>query len=530
MWSAMANFRPNNIHFLDKNALRDALLLWTVPMVITSFFTAYQGTRSFAAGLSISLISAAPFLLIIPFRKVWFSSPLSLRAVLAFGLGALRAWVVNLLSQDAQISVQGFFVAGLFALFWWLAVENTLDAQGQLARRYQALTSASRQELAGRLQHELMARDGGELAKIQDRMEYLASRDSSPQGYDVLALAALENEISATTRQMGFFQSGVAEGLPKLRFLVGLSHVVRNPTFDVKFAGLAYGAMSVVGSVSAFSLQRTSLSVPLSVLIFVGFLWISNRTRTPSSQGFFSGLFLLLGITMPILIPDVLLVAMGFQSGLDDWRVSIGTPLTLFAIAIGSAVIGHLHAAQGALLQHLAVRLSDHEVLAIYLHNSVKSELLALAKRMESCRDPKIRDQTWGELKKMLSQDIVREAKASQTEPKQRFHRVLESWKPILEVDATGFLKSDASSSPLACRFVEEAIANAYRHALATNVEVLVEKKPKKWIITVQSNGCAETTKRDFGFGLSALEQVAEAWTLTSGASGSVLKIHLPKH
>lgn len=515
---------------MPQSALRTALLLWTVPMVITSFFSAYQGTRSLSMAILIALASVMPFFLLVPLSKFWFSLPLVLRVLLAFTLGIVRAWSVNLFAQGDPYTVQNISVAGFFAMFWWLAVEHTLDAQGSLNRKYQDLTTFSRLELAGRLEHESAARAETHFAKIKDTMEAFASKGSVRIGFDALALAALENEISATTRQMGFFQSGMPEGLPKVRFLSGLTNILRRPTFDLSFAGFAYGAMAVVGSVSAFSIERTILSVPASVLIFVAFLCLSNRARASSLSGLLAHTLFLLAVTMPILVPDALLVAMGFQSGLSDWRVAVGTPLTLFSISVGSAVLGHLQRVHGELLQHLAVRLSDHEMLALYLHNSLKSELLALAMRLQSSTDTKVRDQTWAELKEMLLQDVTEEAKTSQIRPRERFIRVLDSWNPILEIDALEFLQSEAANSSLACRFVEEAIANAVRHSLATQVRVLSEDKPHKWVLTVQSNGSAETTKHDLGFGLRALEKAAESWTLASGPAGSVLKIHLPKH
>lgn len=147
--------------------------------------------------------------------------------------------------------------------------------------------------------------------------------------------------------------------------------------------------------------------------------------------------------------------------------------------------------------------------LANLLHSKTQNHLLAQAVRIEAGGD--IRAELL-ELRALL--DNLPQSELSDPS----LAEVLSRWDGILEIETS----LDRELNAIEIRLIEEAISNAYRHGLATKVEILLSGKS----LTIADNGLGQTTGKP-GLG-SALYSSVASWEIRTrpvGGAQLVLKL-----
>jgi uncharacterized membrane protein len=166
---------------------------------------------------------------------------------------------------------------------------------------------------------------------------------------------------------------------------------------------------------------------------------------------------------------------------------------------------------------------------ASYLHNMLQSELLSITKQLETSSGVSDSLDTLIDIERLLdrfNRPIKEDFQKFINNPIDRLNRLQSAWKGIAEIEVaipTHALK-DHNRNILLVQIVEEAIANAIRHAGATQVKVKAEILPDtRARFSVINNGISSKGE-SFGLGSSLLDYFApNSWSRKKLENGSEL-------
>ena len=168
--------------------------------------------------------------------------------------------------------------------------------------------------------------------------------------------------------------------------------------------------------------------------------------------------------------------------------------------------------------------------LASFLHNSLQSELLAIAGQLEEaaiCNDREKSAEILQRVSSLINRSFIDDFQKFAESPLERLETVRKSWSGILEIEidipkaALAFPARNASL----VQTIEEFAANSYRHGKATQITVIAVENRIGLHLTLKSNGSKKvSTKR--GLGSEWLDQIAiGSWKMQSNLTGTSLEI-----
>jgi hypothetical protein len=168
--------------------------------------------------------------------------------------------------------------------------------------------------------------------------------------------------------------------------------------------------------------------------------------------------------------------------------------------------------------------------LASFLHNSLQSELLAIAGQLEEAAVSNDREKSAEILQRvssLINRSFIDDFQKFAESPLERLETVRKSWSGILEIEidipeaALAFSARNASL----VQTIEEFAANSYRHGKAMQITVVAVENSIGLHLTLKSNGSKKvSTKR--GLGSEWLDQIAiGSWKMQSNLTGTSLEI-----
>jgi hypothetical protein len=170
---------------------------------------------------------------------------------------------------------------------------------------------------------------------------------------------------------------------------------------------------------------------------------------------------------------------------------------------------------------------------AAYLHNLLQSELLAISRHMENSAN---REKSVGlnqeliDLLSRLNRPIKDDFQKFLYDPVARLNRLQMAWKGIAEIDISipANLLGNQGRNLLLVQFVEEAIANAVRHANADRISVRAHLLPNQQVrFSIINNGITEG-QDSVGMGTAWLNHHApNSWSRRQTENGIELTITL---
>lgn len=168
--------------------------------------------------------------------------------------------------------------------------------------------------------------------------------------------------------------------------------------------------------------------------------------------------------------------------------------------------------------------------LASFLHNSLQSELLAIAGQLEEAAISNDREKSAEILQRvsaLINRSFIDDFQKFAESPLERLETVRKSWSGILEIEidipetALAFPARNASL----VQTIEEFAANSYRHGSATKVSISAVENSIGLHLTLKSNGAKKISARR-GLGSEWLDQIAiGSWKMQSALTGTNLKI-----
>jgi len=166
---------------------------------------------------------------------------------------------------------------------------------------------------------------------------------------------------------------------------------------------------------------------------------------------------------------------------------------------------------------------------ASYLHNLLQSELLAITKQIEISSDDLDSVNSLKDLEILLdrlNRPIRDDFQKFLNNPIERVNRLQSAWKGIADVNITIPTQAleDQNRNILLVQIIEEAIANAVRHAGATQVNVTAEILPDARVCFSIVNNGVSSKEESVGLGSAWLDHHApNSWTRKKLENGSEL-------
>ena len=168
--------------------------------------------------------------------------------------------------------------------------------------------------------------------------------------------------------------------------------------------------------------------------------------------------------------------------------------------------------------------------LASYIHNSLQSELLAIAGQLEGAamsNDRARSSEILQRVSSLINRSFIDDFQKFAESPIERLETVRKSWSGILEIEIDipeAVLTLPARNASFV-QTIEEFAANSYRHGKAKKISITAMENSSGLHLTLKSNGTKKiSTKR--GLGSEWLDQIAiGSWKILSTTDGTILKI-----
>ena len=168
--------------------------------------------------------------------------------------------------------------------------------------------------------------------------------------------------------------------------------------------------------------------------------------------------------------------------------------------------------------------------LASFLHNSLQSEILAVAGQLEDAANSNDRIKSSEILQKvnsLINRSFIDDFHKFSESPLERLNTICNSWKGILDirVEIPEELLQSQERNLVLVQTIEEFAANSFRHSKATEMVVSGEANEFGLHLTLASNGVRKISKKR-GLGSEWLDQIGRSsWNLRTTENGTLLEI-----
>jgi signal transduction histidine kinase len=223
--------------------------------------------------------------------------------------------------------------------------------------------------------------------------------------------------------------------------------------------------------------------------------------------------------------------------------MALGIPLAFFLGATAQTIIDDRKETIAALRaritdplwdEHLGrlERRSAESAAATFLHNTVQSQLLAAAMRLERAADDDNAagaEEALAQARRAVALASAPRTAAVRTPPRERLDELASAWQGIASIDLDLDTAMDASpANQIAVDAVEEAVANAVRHGHATAITVRMRTEADVIAVVVRDNGQATAGSGSGGVGHRWLDAATGGdWELTYSDNGTVLEFRI---
>lgn len=433
----------------------------------------------------------------------------------------------------------------------WLGLSSILvEANRRYQRRYRAIIN---QVLIANMRSSksldpsfaLVARD---LAKIQVRLQATYSKSQESVSSPVVASRAareIREQIDMALKPLShrLWLNSIYE-YPKLKILPLLWQATKNLNFPLSALISIYGVTTIFNYSVTFGVQKgliraisgttclfimefirrtvitkwqeIRISVNLSYIIFIGLLVNLASTISTDELGFRN--FLPYYI---ILAPEVgglmIVIAAVFLAATD--RENILKNLK-----------GQLDSTNAHLDLDYVSNAAGNVQLASYLHNSLQSELSAIALQLERvAEDPQsgevdeVLERFSAIVNRSMSEDLLNYLEVPET----RYRRILKSWVDIAaisdEIDLSIF--EDNVRSTLFVQLIQEAISNAVRKGGAKSVHISAGYSGDVLKVAIRNDGEFDSMTKK-GLGHLWIERYAVSdWKISTDGRGVLLEV-----
>lgn len=505
-------------------------------------------------GSAITFLTSIFFLFLLSWLskvKTGNSTVLNLLALILTGLfrGFIFFYFMEFSAIQNPSPLLGRLLNSTYSVVLWIGLASILiESNRSFKRRYGALltqllisklSSSNAPDPGYALIAQQIARMQLKIRKIiQDR-----ELDQSDSNHAVILGAALREEIEVNLKPLS--QRLWVKSLftpPSAKIAGVISSAITELQYPYIFTATLYGCSNIINATQ--SLGFFAGVVYGTSTFFV--LYIFEKARQSLVAHFTSNSSYINRFFVVFIGFAVLLTTNGiFQVvGIDySFMVALLTAPVLSFLIIAVAGVKLILHDRRTILDILSRKILkvDNERLdsvlsgnaASYLHNSLQSELNALALQLDAIvqnPDPAQNKILMKRIDALVSQSRSEDFKLFFETPQVRLGRVIASWNGIADIDLaidTG-IWDDGIRSSIVASLVQEAIANSVRAGEASRVNVSGEISGDSIVITVLDNGTAPLLAERRGIGSQWIDRIATTeWKVEQTAKGRLLRVEI---
>ena len=430
----------------------------------------------------------------------------------------------------------------------WLGLANiVVEVNRRYKRKFRAILS---QLLVVNLRNSGSAQAGfaviaHDLALLQTQLQdsYFSVKGASDDS-ESMRTAAKEIRVQIETALKPLSKRLWLDSMyeyPHLKFLRLIADAIWNLKYPF-FPTIAVLTLSTFVNLAPASGATYSIGSGVSLLLSFCLLEFLRRravTNLPSLKSSINLIFVsTIGIFTGFASATVLNL---FDGGGSYFLALVLAPYISAIVIVGSAITLALSDRQEILsnLSKGAKRLTENtnhslqsSQAASYIHNSLQSELTALAQQFELVAANPNKRQSEIVLEKLNS--LIRRSMGEDfsnflESPESRLDRVLKSWDEIvtLKVNIDRLLFNEASRGVLFVQLVEESLANSVRKGNATEIAIDATFIGSRLEVQIKDNG-QFNSENGTGLGTAWIERFAAGeWFITAVEGGTLLKVEL---
>lgn len=533
-----------------------AISVTAVPLSFGLLHTDVNWIATWGLGITSTLITYFFFLsFLFASRRKYFGRNLFEGITLLLFLGLIRGVLIFFgapyfgLDDPSALSMR--LLNSVVTTLIWLGLSSILvEGNRRYQRRYRAiinqvLIANMRSSASLDPSFALVARD---LAKIQGRLQATYSKSQSGLSNSVTASTAareIREQIDTALKPLShrLWLNSIYE-YPKLKILPLLLQATKNLNFPLVLLIVIYGVTTlfnysvtfgiekgVIRSISGTACllimelirrmvitkwQKIRIVVNLTYLIFIGLLVILTSTISTDALEF--GNFLPYYVILAPEVGGLMIVISAVQLAATDRE------------EILKSLKGQLDSTNELLHLGYASNSGGNVQLASYLHNSIQSELSAIALQLERvAEDPKsgevddVLERFSAIVNRSMSEDLLNYLEV----PEARYKRILKSWVDIAEISDEIDLKifDDNSRSTLFVQLIQEAISNAVRKGGAKSIHISAGYSADVLKVSIRNDGEFDPNTKK-GIGHQWIDRFAVSdWRINADERGTLLEV-----
>ena len=502
------------------------------------------------------VLTAATFAIYLGFlslqRALGWSENLACSLSIIIATGAIRGWLLyfalGYFDYTQLASALQRVLNSAFTTLIWLGLANLIvEVNRRYRRRFRAILS---QLLVVNLRNSGSAQAGfaviaHDLALLQTRLEesYSAVKESSEDSTSMsIAATEIRTQIESALKPLSkrLWLNSLYE-FPKLKLSRLLSDAISNlnyPFIPILLM-LTLSAFVNLSPASGFIYSTVTAISQFFAFILIEFgrrLIISKFPNLKQSMN------LIFVLTVGAITGSFSALTLILFNGTGSFFLSLLFAPYLSALVLVGSTIRLALSDRREILDNLSkgarrLTLSSNDSLqssqaASYLHNSLQSELTALAHEFELVAENPDKNKSKAVLEKLDS--LIRRSMGEDfanflESPEIRLDRVLASWNGIvtLKTSIDRALFSDPARGNLFVQLVEESLANSVRKGQATEVEIKATFIGTRLEIEINDNGVFDKSSKP-GLGSAWLERYAVGESkFNATESGTRLSVEL---
>jgi hypothetical protein len=551
----------STLKFLDQNLrlsktgfyLFSIVSIIAVPLATAWSSVGHQLLGEFLVGIVLTLAVYLIYLLLISLQnKSALSEKYQISLVIILVIGAVRGlifyYLLDLFDFEQPTDLVQRVLNSMLTTLIWLGIANVIiEVNRRYQRRFRAILS---QLLVVNLRNSGSAQAGfaviaQDLTLLQTRLEesYSSVRESSEDSESMLTAATeIRGQIEVALKPLSkrLWLNSMYE-FPQIKFSRLFGDAIWNLKYSFKPILLIFTVSALVNLSPA---SGVTWSIVTGISGFVAFTLLESMRR----------LAIKALINHRALINFVFVLAVGLVSGMfsaivlriyngeGSYYLAFLFSPYLSALVLASSAITLALSDRREILDNLskgARRLtqSSNDSLqssqaASYIHNSLQSELTAIAHEFELVAENpdkgKSRD-VMEKLDALIRRSMGEDFSNFLESPESRFDRVIQSWSGLIKLETTIDRKlfTDPARANLFVQLVEESLVNSVRKGQASEVFISAFFTGSRLEIEIIDNGKFESTTNP-GLGSAWIERFAVGeWKFESTESGTRLLVEL---
>ena len=495
-------------------------------------------------GIALTIATYIPylalFMLINQYREKRFlaGSLFSILAVLVVGVirGAAFFQMVEWLDlNQPSPRAERIISSSLTTLFWLLLSNFVVSISGSFKKKYQATLNQV-------VRHEVNGLDTEKAQNFETLDSIQQGLSDSIQGHlSKVNITSAQNIANSIAQQLNNVIRPISQRIwieridrfPIINHRVLLADALRLLDFSTYLFLLILIGLGIFNNLflrgATESFLRTISTCVLAVLII---LFYRNQLRSRKSYLVNSTFLVLLGL-LPILGSELFLASLGYK---PHWVASFLISPVLPAIALVLSVLRLNNLDRNLIIdtliqyRHPNPRQVPQQDLAVYLHNTLQAELLALSTQLEKVAISGNQEELQRVLQRVsavINRSLVDDFEKYSESPLSKLESLVQAWSGVLSIEMKieDELLQDHQRNVALVQTIEEVISNAFRKGQASKVSIEAAQTNQGLELTVISDGViAKSGAR--GLGTQWFDSISiRPWHISEIEAGTEFRI-----